>query len=233
MVAALLDEVNKTLDERNTPAAERFNSFVREIGVHGQKIRDLNSQSDNKLEELQRADGTKITSESYRVGFDSSHVNKDSIRDLRSTQTELLNPNFNTGKLDGEISANDSEGPAGELVQAEASANAKKFADIKPSDYQASREFISSHPDILQESNVDGLLIEAFNRDLEKENDARTRQYVHQAMLLQWCRMWGRDCVSVFFKGMASPGHRAQEAFANDVDERLQHIQKLTKENVS
>lgn len=231
MIAGLLDKANKTLDERGTPAAERFDSFVREIDVHRQKIRDLIAQSNNKLEELMKAGGTKITSESYHIGFDSSHVNKESVGESGSTQLELLNPNYDTGKIDGGSSANDSEDPTGGSARAEASPDAKKFAEIKASNYQASRDFISSHPGILQESNIDGLLVEAFNIGLEQEDDARTWQYVHQAMLLQWCRMLGRDGVTVFFKGMASPGHRAQEAFTKDVDERFQRIRQPAKEN--
>lgn len=231
MIAGLLDEVNETLDERGTPAAERFDSFVREIHVHRQMIADLIAQSDNRLKELRKSDGTKITSESYRVGFDSSHVNKKSVGGSTSTQPELLNPNYDTGKVDVGSSADNSTDSTGELVQAVASPDAKKFAEIQPSNYPASRDFISSHPDILQESNIDGLLVDAFNIALEQEDDARARQCVHQAMLLQWCRTLGPDGITVFFKGMTSPGHRAQEAFTKDVDERFQRIQQLAKEN--
>ncbi|KHN94746.1 Cdc37 [Metarhizium album ARSEF 1941] len=68
--------------------------------------------------------------------------------------------------------------------------------------------------------------MEAFNIALDEGDEAETWQYVHQALLLQYCRMPGRDGVTVFFSRMALPQHRAQEIFGGRSVEQI-HIQAL------
>ncbi len=75
----------------------------------------------------------------------------------------------------------------------------KEFAKIKPGDYRAYLQFIREHPAVLAERETDGLLVEAFNSQMDgKEKYAR--QCVHQALLLQYCRQLGPDGVGLFFK---------------------------------
>lgn len=60
-------------------------------------------------------------------------------------------------------------------------------------------QFISENPSVLAERETDGLLVEAFNKQMDgKEQIAK--QCVHQALLLQYCRQLGRDGVGIFFK---------------------------------
>ena len=71
------------------------------------------------------------------------------------------------------------------------------------------------------------MLIEAFNTAIEKNNGINIRQCVHQAILLQWCRMLGRDGVNIFFKRISTPNHQAREVFEKEVTEKFQRICEL------
>lgn len=98
--------------------------------------------------------------------------------------------------------------------------------------YRASHEFLASHPEIVHESREsDGLLFEAYTLLLNGGHEARTlaQQYTHQALLLQYCHLLGRDGVSLFFKRMATPGHQAREAFEKDPAQTFQRIVDMAK----
>jgi cell division cycle protein 37 len=98
----------------------------------------------------------------------------------------------------------------------EASKDAKQFAQIPYGDYRASMDFVSKHPSILTERDSDGLLVEAFNSQLDgKEKHAR--QCVHQALLIQYCRQLGKDGVALFFKRIMTKDHQASKLFLDDV----------------
>ena len=60
-------------------------------------------------------------------------------------------------------------------------------------------QYISEHPTVLAEKETDGLLVEAFNKQMEGK-EQKAKQCVHQALLLQYCRQLGRDGVGIFFK---------------------------------
>ncbi|KAL2132181.1 hypothetical protein VTI74DRAFT_4122 [Chaetomium olivicolor] len=64
---------------------------------------------------------------------------------------------------------------------------------------------------------------------LDQNDERRASQYVHQALLLQYCRMIGRDGIALFFKCITTPGHHGREDFDKDVAERLQKICSMVK----
>lgn len=146
-------------------------------------------------------------------------------------ELELLNPNYVSDKVDPVTDTKttaDFQGESDKTVRA--SPAAKKFAQIKTSDYRASLEYISSNPEILQESETDGLLVEAFYAISDQRDDVRAWQCVHQALLLQYCRMLGRDGVSIFFKRITTPGYQARQLFEKEVAEKFQQIQKIASQ---
>lgn len=213
IIAGILDEANKALDGKRIEQHQRYEALVEELGVHLRKIRDLQTSLVKKLDELERQGSMKITSESYHVGFDKSYVDKvkPGEKSKENTKVELLNPKHNLDKTNSDNSTEailDVPNEGDEEVRA--SPAAKKFAQIKASDYRASYEYISSHPEILQESETNGLLIDAFNAIFEQGDNSHAWQYVHQALLLQWCRVLGRDGVTLFFKRITTPGHQAR-----------------------
>ncbi|KAL7917641.1 Cdc37 N terminal kinase binding domain-containing protein [Trichoderma austrokoningii] len=73
--------------------------------------------------------------------------------------------------------------------------------------------------EILRESDTDGLLIDAFNVAIDENNDEKTWQYVHQALLLQYCRMLGHDGTNLFFK--------PKDMFTAEVKEKFERIREL------
>ena len=229
MVAALIDEISKSLDSRDSKDQDRYHSLIDEFEGHAKKISQIQQETNSKLETLLKEEGKKITSNDIHTGFDSSHVSKASPFEKKgaSTKVELLNPTFNSSAAQSSSSKttvgdNDDD-------EMEASAAAKEFAKITPRDYAASLKFLSQNPQILTEEETDGLLVLAFDAALER-NDDYSRQCVHQALLLQYCRALGRDGVGLFFKRITTQGHQAQEVFFKDVQDTYMRIKNRSRE---
>ncbi|KAK1523124.1 hypothetical protein CPAR01_13977 [Colletotrichum paranaense] len=227
MMAVLLDQVNKELDEKKPE--NRYKAMLEGVEGHLTKVQNLQKELFAKLAELEKEEGRKITSEGIHTGFDSSHVNKSKDTDKKEEQRkpELLNPNFDlTQSLPAKStqSYDDDE-------EIEASPAAKKFAQIKADDYTSSAQYLSKNPQILTERETDGLLVLAFDAALESKDDF-CRQCVHQALLLQYCRALGKDGVGMFFKRITTKGHQAQEVFFKDVQDTYGKIRNRAREIV-
>ncbi|KAK1501585.1 hypothetical protein CTAM01_05809 [Colletotrichum tamarilloi] len=227
MMAVLLDQVNKELDEKKPE--NRYKAMLEGVEGHLTKVQNLQKELFAKLAELEKEEGRKITSEGIHTGFDSSHVNKSKDTDKKEEQRkpELLNPNFDmTQSLPAKStqSYDDDE-------EIEASPAAKKFAQIKADDYTSSAQYLSKNPQILTERETDGLLVLAFDAALESKDDF-CRQCVHQALLLQYCRALGKDGVGMFFKRITTKGHQAQDVFFKDVQDTYGKIRNRAREIV-
>ncbi|KAK0621435.1 Cdc37 N terminal kinase binding-domain-containing protein [Bombardia bombarda] len=232
MMATLLDQVNKALDEKKVGQNKRYGAVVDEIGEHLQKVTDLQSELHKKLDELEKEEGRKITSESIHTGFDTSFVNKSkqpegSGAKKDSNKAELLNPNFSTTPSALPAESKDEESDDEEDINA--SPLARQFAQIKSNDYRQSLAFLSDHPEILTEKETDGLLLLAFEAQIDGHDDY-ARNCVHQALLLQYCRALGRDGVAMFFKRITTPGHQAQAVFFKDVQDQYMTIKNRSRE---
>jgi cell division cycle protein 37 len=147
--------VKQKIDEGQLEQNERYEALAKGVRGHLQNILDLQRRIAEELGSLEQEDTTKITSESYRFGFNSSHINKAKAGEKmkENTKPELLNPNFgldttSSGSGSQASFSRDTEG------KARASKAAKEFAKIKTSNYQSSYSFLSSHPEILQESET-------------------------------------------------------------------------------
>ncbi|KAI3401241.1 hypothetical protein diail_11947 [Diaporthe ilicicola] len=231
MMATLLDQVNQAMEEKEVKQEDRYAAMTAEIQEHLDKVTNLQKDLHKKLDELEKEEGRKITSESIHTGFDSSHVAKatpssSSAGKKGDSQVELLNPNFSTPQA-GEMSS--STEPAGDDDEVEASPAAKQFAKIQTGSYSESLSFLGRHPEILQEKETDGLLIMAFDAQLSGK-DEFARQCVHQALLLQYCRALGRDGVGLFFKRIMTKGHQAQDVFFKDVQDTYLKIRTRAAE---
>lgn len=234
MMATLLDQVNKELDEKKP--SNRYNAMTEEVGVHLKKVQELQQQLLEKLAELEKEEGRKITSEGIHEGFNSSYVAKSSPSTSTTSapkkpddgKAELLNPNFSMTKPEESKSPSTAEDNDDD-TEVEASPDARKFAYIKAYDYRESHSFIGSHPQILTEKETDGLLIMAFDAQLSGKDDF-ARQCVHQALLLQYCRALGKDGVALFFKRITTKGHQAQDVFYKDVQDTYYRIKNRAAE---
>ncbi|PHH63966.1 hypothetical protein CDD81_5185 [Ophiocordyceps australis] len=229
MMVVLLDQVNKALDEKKP--SDRYSAMVAEIEEHENKIKKLQMDLMAKLDEMEKEDKKKITSQDIHTGFDSSHVSKSKPSDAKkeSTQVELLNPGASLSKPESCSSVAAEDDVAVNDEEVEASADAKKFARIKADDFMSSLQFLSQHPHILTERDSDGLLVMAFDAALEGKDEV-SRQCVHQALLLQYCRALGRDGVALFFKRIMTKGHQARDVFFKDVQDTYSRIRTRSRE---
>ena len=228
MMAALLDEVNKALDKKKVD--DRYQAMISELEEHEKKINEMQKELTPKLEKLLQEESKKITSADIHTGFDSSHVSKATESDKKnaSTEVELLNPTISSSAASqsaGQIASSNADNDD----EIEASPTAKRFAQIDAKDYSASLQFVSQNPQILTERETDGLLVLAFDAALERKDDY-SRQCVHQALLLQYCRALGKDGVGLFFKRITTKGHQAQDVFYRDVQDTYMRIKNRSRE---
>lgn len=242
MMASLVDQVKHEVAE--TPG-DWYPKYVKGIEGHRTKVQGLQKNLLQKLNELEREEGSKITSDSIHTGFDKSSVSKEKDKPKpaerkRAETVEVLNPgSSDKNKLVRSDSAQSSgadadvDEPAGvedkDDDQAEASELGKEFAMIKMGDYKSCLNFISQHRELVTEKETDGLLIEGFNAQMEGKA-VYAKQCVHQALLLQYCRSLGRDGVGLFFKRITTPGHQAQQVFLDDVNNTYNRIKTRTTE---
>jgi len=248
MMAALVDQVKAKVDEDKS--GDRFSAYVKEVEGHKTKVEGLQTELLTQLNILEKEEGRKITSESYSTGFSTSHVSKadpkpdptpaappKSKKKEQVQAVEVLNPsalkNQTADRTESSGAEADVDEPEDEDSdeEVECSPEGKAFGKIKMGDYRTCLEFISKHPKILVEKETDGLLVLAFNAGIEGK-DELCRQYVHQGLLLQYCRALGRDGVQLFFKRITTQGHQAQKVFFDDVQSTYARIKVRTKEIV-
>ncbi|CAK7227304.1 hsp90 co-chaperone Cdc37 [Sporothrix curviconia] len=249
MMAALLDQVNKALDEQKPKAAEgaaRYDAMLAEIEAHASKVDDLQRQLLAKLGELEQEEARKITSDGIHTGFDSSHVNKSAPAAGANTsgsgsgsgsgKPELLNPGYQgAGEPVAASSASSSSSPSKADTAAdnddpsEPTPLARKFAAIAPNNHYDSRAFIVANPQVLAERHEEGVLMLAFDAEMDGDQDT-ARRCVHQAKLLEYCRSLGRDGVAMFFKRIETRDHKAHDLFYGDVQDTYVKIMTRVKE---
>ncbi|KKK22665.1 hypothetical protein ARAM_002574, partial [Aspergillus rambellii] len=232
MMSALVDQVKKEIDDSG--AGNSFEAYVKGVQGHKDKVQDLQKELLARLAQLEKEESSKITSESIHTGFDTSHVSKADKSGAQPTaaqktsSVELLNPGV-ANSTSSQEPGNDDDDAIEDPDSVQASDLAKKFAKISSSDYRTLHQFISSHPQIVAEKETDGLLVEAFNSQMEGKEDY-ARQCVHQGLLLQYCRSLGRDGTSLFFKRITTKEHQAGTLFRNDVNETYHKIKTRAAE---
>lgn len=226
MMGHLVDQVKKEADEANPE--NWFKAFVKGVEGHRRKVHGLQKGLNEKLSELEREESRKITSDSIHDGFNTSAVNKSTPKEkekatssirgkAQSKVVEVLNPaalkkddllrqeEAQSSGADADVE--DGSGALDEDVERiEPTAAGREFGKIKMGDYTSCLRLISENKEVLAERNTDGLLIMAFHAE-EKGNSALAKQYVHQALLLQYCRQLGPDGVRLFFKRFVCPYH--------------------------
>ncbi|KAF2843063.1 Hsp90 co-chaperone Cdc37 [Patellaria atrata CBS 101060] len=237
MMAALIDQVKTSVDEAKQE--NRLEAFIGEVEKHRKEVEGLQGQLIQKLASLEKEERKHITSDDIHTGFDFSNVSKTQELAKKPTETvELLNPGAEKRDPLTRTDTGQSSGADADVEEAaddvnedsmQASKLGKEFAKIKAGDYRTSLEFIQQNPPILKETETDGLLVEAFNSQMDgKDNYAR--QCVHQGLLIQYCRQLGRDGVALFFKRITTKDHQAQKLFIDDVNSTYARIRSRTAE---
>ena len=247
MMASLVDAVKKDIDEQKSEEP-RYTLFIQGLEREKERIQDLQGQLLAKLAELEKEDKKHITSDDLHEGFSYSNVRRGEEAPTPSTSNppkkqdstvELLNNPQRPGATrsdTGQSSGADADIEEGTIAaendddDVSASPLAQSFAKIKPGDWYASLQFLMKHPDVLAEKETDGLLVEAFNSELEGK-PKHAHQCVHAGLLLQYCRqLGGRQGVELFFKRIQSKDHQASKMFNDDVDGTYRRIKTRAAE---
>lgn len=255
MMASLVDAVKKDIDASKSEEP-RYEQFIKGLEKEKQRVVDLQKQLFAKLAELEKEEKRHITSEDIHEGFNYSSVKKADdekkpaatpssssqssakLAPAKETTTELLNPSSrpSASRTDtGQSSGADADIEEGTAIHDDdddvtASPLAQSFAKIKIGDWYACLQFLMQNPSVMAEKETDGLLVEAFNSELDgKPNHAR--QCVHQGLLLQYCRqLGGRQGVELFFKRIQTKDHQASKMFNDDVDNTYRRIKTRAAE---
>lgn len=247
MMASLVDAVKKDIDASKSEEP-RYDQFINGLGKEKARIEDLQQQLYAKLAELEKEDKRHITSDDIHDGFSYSAVKKAdekpatssaASKSQSSSSVELLNPGrpspTRTESGDSGAEADVEEGTATHDTNDDdediaASPFAQQFAKIKIGDWYACLQFLMQHPEILAEKETDGLLVEAFNSELDGK-PKHARQCVHAGLLLQYCRqLGGRQGVELFFKRIQMKDHQAGQMFNDDVDNTYRRIKTRAAE---
>ncbi|KAE8146679.1 Cdc37 N terminal kinase binding-domain-containing protein [Aspergillus avenaceus] len=228
MMSALVDQVKKEMGE--VSAESLYKEYIKGVQGHQDKVKGLQKELLARLAQLEKEEGSKITSDQLHTGFDTSFVAKDDAKgkgaEPKTESVELLNPGAASGGPSDKAAADDEEEDPENM---KASDLAKKFAKISQNDYRTLLQFISENPQIVAERETDGLLVEAFNSQMAGKAEY-ARQCVHQGLLLQYCRSLGRDGISLFFKRITTKDHQASTLFRNDVNETYNKIKTRAAE---
>ncbi|KAF1958089.1 Hsp90 co-chaperone Cdc37 [Byssothecium circinans] len=251
MIASLIDEVKKEVDagkyKNDGEEKSRLDQFIAGLESHRTRVVDLQQQLFAKLDELEKEEKKHITSDDIRDGFNYSNVKQQPAASSSSTTkvagkkpestVELLNAptqrpsatRTDTGQSSG-ADADIEEGTSIDDDSVEASPLAKQFATIPRGEWSTCFSFLNSNPQILSEKETDGLLVEAFNSELEGK-PKHAKQCVFAGLLLQYCRqLGGRDGVALFFKRVQTKDHQANKMFTDDVDSTYSRIRTRAAE---
>ncbi|KAL8983474.1 MAG: hypothetical protein Q9205_002305 [Flavoplaca limonia] len=249
MMASLVDQVKKGLGDN---PKDWFQGYVKGVGGHKKKVDGLQAELNQKLAELEKEEGKKITSDSIHTGFSVSSVAKEKEKSKTATTSkpetvEVLNPGAlkkdSLRRMDSTGQSSGAEADVDEPVQKtskvlddedddehiEPTELGKAFAKIKMGDYKKCLQFISENHAVVAERETDGLLVQGFNAQMDGKPEM-AKQCVHQALLLQYCRSLGRDGVGLFFKRITTPGHQAQKVFQEDVNSTYARIRSRCAE---
>ena len=217
MIAGLVDQVKK---EVGPEPQDWYKSYVKGVEGHKMKVQNLQKDLLSRLERLEKEEASKITSDSIHEGFNTSSVSKEQEKPKakpRAEAVEVLNPGSlkknplerfdSEGQTSGADADVDEPGSIDDTKDddqdIEPTKLGKEFAKIKIGGYRECLKFISEHREVVAERETDGLLMEAFNAQMEGKA-AYSKQCVHQALLLQYCRSLGKDGVGLFFKRWVS-----------------------------
>ncbi len=221
MMAGLVDQVKKDIAP-DAMEKDWYKEYLSGVQDHKLKVQGLQKELLDRLHTLEEEEGKKITSDSIHDGFNRSAISKgkekpkEAPKKPQTRAVEVLNPGsvrHSLKRLDSEGQTSGADADVDEPVakskgededDLELTPVAKEFGRIKIGDYRGCLQFLSEHREVLEEKNQDGLLMEAFNAGLEG-NMSYTKQCVHQALLIQYCRTLGKDGVAMFFKRYVYP----------------------------
>ncbi|KAK9247528.1 Cdc37 N terminal kinase binding-domain-containing protein [Lipomyces tetrasporus] len=240
MMKSLVDQVEPEASQSKDGSYRE--ALISKFEAHYKRLSELQNACVKKLTDLQNEEAKHITSDDIHIGFDSTRVSK-----AKSPEPSVSTSHKGKGKQVKEIevlnspSASSSEKKPSEEPDAEQETSggdedeeyktspiAQEFAAIKMGDYQKCLDFIGKHPNVVSEEEADGILFDAFGKEMAG-NHAAAKRHVHNALLLQYCARLGKDGVTMFFRKIMTPGHPSLGAFMQDVEYTYSHIKERSK----
>lgn len=233
MIEALLKQVDTEV--KSIRDEDKSSAIAHKVSMHRDKLLGIITKRQGEIKQLEQENEKKITSDGLREGFNYSSVKniepeapiKPSILKThppkerkRKEVIETLNPgSVSTAQATDAGYESDSD-MEGENLPAhiEPTPLGREFGKIAIGNYDESLQFIGKHPNIIRdETETDGLLIDAYYAEVRGES-GKAKQYVHQGLLLQFCRQLGRDGVSMFFRRIKDKSHRATQLFNQELE---------------
>lgn len=247
MMESLLKQIDaevKSIREEDMAAA-----ITHKLSMHRDKLLGIIAKRRTEIKQLEEETSKKITSDGLREGFNYSSVKKvepeapikpsilktHPVKEKTKTKTtvETLNPDAKIKDLEGAQegyesgSDMDTEGLPEHI---EPSKLGREFGSINIGDYDRSLAFISKHPGIVRdETETDGLFIDAYYAEIRGES-TKAKQFIHQGLLLQFCRQLGKDGVSMFFHRIKDQTHRAAHLFYQELESTYGRIKLRAQE---
>ncbi|KAJ3023585.1 UNVERIFIED_CONTAM: hsp90 co-chaperone Cdc37 [Siphonaria sp. JEL0065] len=219
------------------------------VDEYKQKFAIRNDLIVKEIKIEQAAIDSKISSETIKEGFSKSIITKEAPpapipekkkKTVQTTETEIIT--LNDPKTDSSKAAVSAEPTTAVSTATTAATEAEEEEDnsevyitdpkveafSKLTSPEASYKFIQANAFILNEKYSDQILAEAFNLAMKGEFK-RAQECVHQSLLLQYCKLLGKDGVMLFFQRLTSGNHKAKEAFYKDVLDTYKRITERVK----
>jgi len=260
MMASLIDQVKKEVDEKNSD--EKYKDYIDGVRGHLTKVQSLQQELLIKLAQLEKEESSKITSDQLHDGMNYSSVAKSKAKETpkpsssaekkkKAVEPELLNPTAGLATTQRDtLTRSDSAISSGAEADVEddniideqeadddddessmkLSPEGKQFAEIKMGDFKTSLDFIGKNYDEIMTSATQDSLLAEAFNVQMKGQAKYAKQCVHQALLIQYCRQLGKDGVGIFFKRVTTKGHQAYTVFINDVNDTYERIKTRTAE---
>lgn len=224
MIISLMERIHGEVEEMGVESSNKQAAYVKRLQFHQQKLKEALEVEQKEYEELVEERSHHILSEDIHTGFDSTFVNKKAALTAprteikhetkieKSTEIEVLNPSSSSSPT---LQAKDDN--------VEASSDAVEFSKINVGDFESAYRFLVTHPHIVTEKEKDGLMMQAFQQQLQGRTDDMKRT-VHNALLLQYCAALGPDGIRLFFSRVQEKNHPAVEALRKDAEFTSNHI---------
>ncbi|VEU22318.1 DEKNAAC103576 [Brettanomyces naardenensis] len=215
--------------------------IVEKVKEHRSKIEGVLKQIDPKLKKFEEEKHVHITSEDYHVGFDSSFINREDKEKGTKDEKNAGQPESQkTTVIETINDVKDDSGqkpskPVDQLDELECLPETLVFSEIPAEDVKRSGRFVKNHLYIACEQQKDSLMMKAFNSQLSGDTK-RTKQIVHQALLLQYLDDLFRGAVAnrsehrkdqlvdMFVDKMSDANTPAYGVFMEDLDKMYKHI---------
>lgn len=175
---------------------------------------------DAEIDRLEKESSQKLTADQMIVGFDKTAVapKKQFIETIHTPSSH----DVKSSEVVKEISSHIDEDEDRITYPP-----ALEFSALDHID--ASFAYLGKHPELANQNYSDQVLAEAFRKEMTGEKLC-AQKCVHQALLLQYCGLLGKDGISLFFARMRTHDHKGQAMFLQDVDDTYSRISNRVAE---